>query len=102
MLLDVNTGVTTLTTQLVPPDLLKELEGLHGDGIDDRGDLLVDGLRTNSASWEYESFILTPPGLAAPVPAPEPSTVVVFGFLATALGLRTCRRSRDCGRQRCQ
>jgi hypothetical protein len=88
-LLDVASGVTTPIDQLVTPDFLKQYSRIMGENIDDRGDLFV---YATAPDGHWESFLLTPPGLAQPVPTPEPSTILLFGLLAGALGLRTAAR----------
>lgn len=100
-----NTGITSTLYQLFPPALLQQLSGSFGGqpillqsyDIDDRGDLLVTAGPGNGPSQEAETFLLTPPGLAPPTPTPEPSSLLIFGLIAGALGLRTAvRRSRGC------
>lgn len=94
-LFDVKTGTTTPISQLIPPALLQQLTtsasnvslGYEADGIDDRGDILVRIY--GPGSTQGEEFLLTPPGLTQPVPSPEPSTLLFFGLVAGALGVRS-------------
>jgi len=89
-LLDLKSGVTTPIDQLIPPDLLKGLtNGYRVQGIDDRGDIVAIAPTSEfSGRFEFSEFLLTPPGLAAPISTPEPSTLLIFGLIAGTLGAR--------------
>lgn len=87
-LLDLNTGMTTPLTQLIPPEILEHYQrGVLGEGLDDRGDILVLAYNQN---FEVEALMLTPPGLDPPA-VPEPSTLLVFAAGAV-LAIRAGRR----------
>jgi len=83
-----NTGTSTSISEIIPPELLQKLTALSYDGIDDRGDILID----NWDSKGDEYYVLTPPGLDPPA-VPEPSTLLIFAA-AGALAVRASRRRR--------
>jgi hypothetical protein len=90
-LVNVSTGVSTPVDQLVPPAFLQQYYGIaYGVAIDDRGDILVE-----TGPGQPELFILTPPGLAAPTAAPEPSTLLIFGLISAGMGLRSAMQRRS-------
>lgn len=93
-LINVNTGISTPVDQLVPPALLQQFGGFFGVGIDDRGDILVVAIAATATTMQQEMLLLTPPGLAAPVAAPEPSTLLIFGLISVGMGLRTAMPRR--------
>lgn len=87
---DVKTGQDDLLRNLIPPELLaKYAMGPYEAVIDDRGDLFVEFPTDSEARDEY---ILTPPGLEAPVP--EPSTLWLAAATIAGLACRA-RRRRD-------
>lgn len=86
---DVKTGQDNPLRDLIPPELLaKYAMGPYEAVIDDRGDVLVEFPTGNEARDEY---ILTPPGLEAPTPVPEPTTL---GIAAAAIAGLACRARR--------
>ncbi len=91
-LADVNTGVITPVSQLIPPSLAQQFQTFSPLGIDDRGDLLVNAYSGNAAI--DGAYILTPSGLTAPAATPEPTSLAVFGLLATIAGAHEAARRR--------
>ncbi|WP_165250690.1 hypothetical protein [Paludisphaera soli] len=91
-LYDVATRTATPVDSLAPPQLLASYAAFHPTGIDDRGDLLIRASRPRpggaAGEWDVDAYLLTPPGLAAPSPVPEPSALWIFGGVAAALGVR--------------
>ncbi|OJW22025.1 MAG: hypothetical protein BGO49_14705 [Planctomycetales bacterium 71-10] len=88
---DVKTGLETPLRDLVPPELLAKYAATpYATAIDDRGDILVD-FYSNYATRDADVYILTPPGLEAPTPVPEPST---FGVAAATIAGLACRARR--------
>ncbi|WP_165066264.1 hypothetical protein [Paludisphaera rhizosphaerae] len=90
-LVDTTTGIATQVRDLIPPELLAKYGGiLDATSIDDRGDILVQIYNGSGISSE---FILTPPGLAAPSPVPEPSILYLAAATIAGLTVRSRRRS---------
>lgn len=90
-MVDTTTGIATQVRDLIPPELLAKYGGiLDATSIDDRGDILVQFYNGSGIASE---FILTPPGLEAPSPVPEPS--ILYLAAATIAGLRVRSRRRS-------
>ncbi|OJW09453.1 MAG: hypothetical protein BGO49_13040 [Planctomycetales bacterium 71-10] len=96
-LIDAATGIATSLRDLIDPEFWGRYGRLDVEGLTARGDILVSAIPSGDYgtpdSSLAEIFILTPPGVAAPTPIPEPSLLWLAAG-SIALGLRARRRGR--------
>jgi hypothetical protein len=71
--------------------------------IDDQGRIVVVGVPTESPGTtipdegaQPQAFLLTPIGISSEFPAPEPSTLALFGLILVATGVRQVLRRGAC------
>lgn len=84
-LYNLNDHTVLSMSQIIPPDVLKQFYIFYGEGIDDNGDLLIMGERTDGS---LEEMLLTPSGHPLPAPAPEPSAIITIVAGLGGLALR--------------
>jgi uncharacterized membrane protein len=65
---------------LLPISMSSEWSDLNATGINDAGEIVGQGL----FDGQEQAFVMTPDGISAP----EPSTLLIFGLMAGAVGLR--------------
>ncbi len=81
MLVNPIDGSVTPITQLISPSAMTQFpNGLYGQAIDDRGDILATA---GNGSGELDYYLLT-----APAAVPEPTTLVTLTVAAVGFALR--------------
>ncbi len=90
-LVDVNNGTSPTIGQLISPDILKQYSSIDPENLADNGSILVWAKDRKGRNY---TLLLTPPDLALPTPAPEPSTLTILAIALGGMALGRVRRSR--------